>query len=525
MGVDIDIEEFQKRVDTLKYFRMPQKDHILGLASPSNNRIRLTDFAREDTEVSKETRIHEGIHIKTGKAVKFYHLISASGLLEGETENLAQDYFGNVSSLAIAVPDEDKKMRQQIFNLNNNTGYNKVVCLVKQMEVALGKKSYDSILKGDMSFEKDFIKQYGLIPFIKILTTTNLLKNFSLSTKDTQSAEMDLLAKAQNDLLKTVFNKDFAKVQTPQDAVEFLRKLRSFDLVRMRDFRANDDKQPVEDPTYQNYYLEMHSKVKQKLMSLGYLEAQINQYLEGLEYKKQRFNPNIQEKNPEERARSCAGLILWMQGIDQSINPDECTFIRAANLDGRTRNYVVRNGKALIVNAVPVSGQDIYKLKVEEKDLEDEIKSIAQQGFAVSKIDADPQAVKYQMNEITAERLKRKQEWEQRQASEQQKKAEEKEQQEQGMTPYKRNIFQKLWDRIKDTFNRKKDEQEPQKPQEVFADTKQKTEEERRPSWDLRNWGMTKESLQKQQPTQTQTRNVENQRNVSVKPRDDGPEK
>lgn len=526
LGVDIDVEKFQNKVSKTKYYRMVNERNVNGLAVFSRNAIKLKDVGREDSAQGKEIRRHEGIHIKTGMQIMRYNGTMSEGLLEGETENLNQDSFGNTGSFSSNRLDEENKMRQQIFNFSHHTSYPENVCLIKQMEVALGKKSYDSVLKGDMSFERDFIKQYGLISFIKIAAATDLLKNIGIGANDNQLFRMNLLAKAQNDLLKAVFNKDFSRVQTPQDAVELLRKLRSFDLVRMRDFKANDNKQLVEDPTYQNYYLEMHSKIKQKLMSLGYLEAQINQHLEGLEYKKQRFNPNVQEKNSEEKARSCANLCLWMQGIDKSINPDGCTFLKVANLDGQTKNYMVRNGKLLSVNAVPIPGEDAFRLVVEEKDLETEMKDFAQQGFAISKFDVEPQAVKEKMNEITAERLKNRQEMEQRKAAEQQKKAEEKEQQEQGMTPYKRNIFQKLFDRIKETFNRRKDEKESEQPQSqnAFAKADQKTEEERRPSWDLRNWGMTRESLQ-QQPRQPQTRNVENQRSVGSRPMNDGPEK
>ena len=518
-GLSIDLEEFQQKVNKLKYEHMPDDNIPTGVAIPSINTIRLKDIAREDTNLGREVRRHEGIHIKTNNH-RLYALSNCLGLLEGETENLNQDSFGNIGSFSYSQLTEEKKIQHQIINLHYNTSYSKIVCLVKQMEVALGKKSYDSILKGDMSFERDFIKQYGLIPFIKLASATNILKDMSLSKGDTELAEMKLLAKTQNDLLKTVFNKDFTKVQTPQDAVEFLRKLRSFDLVRMRDFITNDDKQPVEDPTYQNYYIEMYSKVQQVLMNLGYSKEQIDQNLEGLEYKKQRFNPVRMDL--ETNARSFAGTCLFMNELGAQVNPEECTFFKASDLNGHTINVIIRKGKILNTNAIPIEGQDAFKLVVEEKDLETEVKSMTEQGYAFSKIDVDPKVVRGKMEEIAAEKLKREQEWKEKQAAEQQRKLEEKDQQEQALAPYKRNIFQKLFDRIKETFNRKKDDKETQP---ALAESERK-KEEKRPSWDLRNWGMTKESLQKKTPTQTQeqARNIENQRNVTQRTNDNGPE-
>lgn len=514
--IDLDMQKCQKRLrEYVSYSRMHSSD-LVGGGTILGSIILLPDKAREDTIEGKHVRIHEGIHTITGNKLYLYALAFSTGLVEAETENLTHDYLNFKGSTKRVLSKNLDNSKEQVYNLSLSTSYKEMVCLLKQMEVALGKKSYESILKGNLSFEKDFIKQYGLIPFIKLTASIELMKYIALFTDEPLRHNMSLMSKTQDYLLKTVFNKDLKKVQTPQDAVEFLRKLRNFDTVRMRETKYVNGQGMKENTTYEQYYREMYSKVKQKLLSIGYKEEQVAKTLEGLEYKKQRFDARNIE--PEEEIEKCANILLWMNEKGLQINPDECSFIKANDLDGEGHYFLVSNGKVFQEKVIEDPGGEGVRITLEQQDYETAKEAMEAQDLVVSKVDLDREAFKDRVKEISLERLRREQQWKERQAKE-------KEQQEQGLTPYKRNIFQKLWDRIKETFNRRKDEKEPEQPQDAFEKTEQKKEEERRPSWDLRNWGMTRASLQKQQPTQTQARNIENQRNVSVKPRDDGPEK
>ena len=523
LGLDLDIEKIQNAISKVEYRKMPDEVGAMGLAV-SDRQVYLKNNARETSVLGRKVRNHEGIHLVTGKNAIRYHLFQARGLLEGETESLNNDYFGfNGSHSEVFYDMESGTTKRQTYNLADIVSYKECVSLVKQMEVALGKKSHDSILKGDMSFERDFIKQYGLIPYIKLSSSMQILSNPIFLKNDQEKKSMGILKKAQNDLLKVVFNKDFAKVQTSQDAVEFLRKLRSFDLVRMREYQSINGIE-TEDPTYRNYYIEMHSKVKQKLMTLGYTEAQINQDLEGLEYKQQRFNKN--RTGPEVEFNGSMNRCTELLLSGANLTPEECKFIRISDIDGICGFHIIKNNKLLMEKRVLKEDGKGYERVIEEHDIDRIKQEWEKRGIEISELNVDKKKVIENANEKATE-IRIKKEEAEKKATEQQMNTNEKEQtnQEQALTPYKRNIFQKLFDRIKETFNRRKDEIEPEQPQDAFEKTEQKKEEERRPSWDLRNWGMTRASLQKQQPTQTQARNIENQRSVGARPMDDGPEK
>ena len=291
-NLDIDLDECRKTVEKIHYYESPDNKVWDGM-SYYNLAIALTESAKNENDIAIRTRIHEGIHALTGFNQKKYNRI-IPGMLEGETENLVNDYMGEQGSSSMTCFGETT--RQAIFNLNGKTRYKSNVCIVKQMEIALGKKSYDSILKGDMRFEKGFILQYGLIPFIRLASYTNEIRRLEIDTLANpildSPVRIMLLERAQNYLLKTVFNKDFKNVRNIKDAKRFLKKLRSMDSVRARTTSGTRENALTENQTYKLYCEKIHSSLISKLERLGYTKEQIEHklYEENSQSKKSKEN-------------------------------------------------------------------------------------------------------------------------------------------------------------------------------------------------------------------------------------------
>lgn len=510
MGLNIDLDQSSKMVDNLKYFKLPDNSRIAGLAE-EDRKIHLAESARKDDPYSKRVRVHEGIHAKTGKRLRAYHSTIGSGLMEAETENLANDYMGGIGSFNRYIRGADEKARMQAFNFPIETTYKEGVCILKQMEVALGKKAHNSIINGDMSFEKDFIKQYGLITFIKIVSSVNMMKNMSLYNGNYVPKLMETLNRTQNYLLKRVFEKDFAKVQNPQDAQKLLKKLKAFDLVRIRDYKENDEHKLEEDQTYANYYKDMITRTKEKLMHLGYTEQEIEPTIVGLDYQKQRFD--TAERTPEDNrfAALCYSAFMIRQGVE--LNPQNCEFVRGVNIDGMQSFFIINNGKVLTDRRVRDPEKQTVISEVEEIDYETAMKEFEEEGITLTRLAVEPLEVINQARKNVEESLKK--EAELKKLNE----AKEKPQEEQSMVPLKKqSIIQKMINRIKEAFKPRKREDDGL--QKVAAEEKNKEEEKH--SWDLKNWGMTKEDLNKREQGLAQKRSVEVQKQSKTK--DEGPE-
>ena len=147
-----------------------------------------------------------------------------------------------------------------------------------------------------MRFEKDFIQQYGLIPFIRLASYTNEIRRLEIDTLANpildSPVRIMLLERAQNYLLKTVFNKDLKNVRTLEDAKRFLIKLRSMDSLRARTTSGTRENALTEDQTYKLYCEKIQSSLIFKLERLGYTKEQIEHklYEENSQSKKSKEN-------------------------------------------------------------------------------------------------------------------------------------------------------------------------------------------------------------------------------------------
>ena len=506
--LDIDLDQSDRVVDNLKYFIMRDNPYCKAGAI-EDNLIGLTSVARNDSLESKKIRIHEGIHTKTGKRIYRYIYAIGNRLLEAETENLAIDYLGDKVPAVRFFQDKERRKRSQAFNFPPYTSYKEGVCLLKQMEVALGKKSYNSIINGDMSFERDFIKQYGLITFIKIVASIDLMKNLDRPESLDDTKLVETLNKTQNYLLKRVFEKDFAKVQNPLDAQALLKKLRAFDLVRARSYKENDNHQLEEDPTYSNYYIEMLGRTREKLASLGFLETQVDRYLDDLDYQKQRFNSF--ERTPDEEKDAAVAHCAFMIRKGVQLNPDNCFFEVVVTPDGLQDLLIINNGKLLEEKRITDSQNRTIGFTVEEVDYQSAIENFKAQGFAVRRANIDPKEVISQARANVEESIKR--EAEQRENGQNETKQGDTNnirQEEQKLVPYKKqNILQQMFNKMRDAFKlRKKKDIEPPK---MTATSKTK-KEEGLTAWDLRRWGMKNADINRQSKAQAQERMEEPQR-------------
>lgn len=293
----INAQEFYDRIKNVKIReaetkKMPKR--VRGFFHPGTNTIVYNkNLTRGNNISAKRVRLHEMIHKSTGRLYMMRKLIFNRGLLEGMTENAVSKVYGEKKSHIEIGKDKKSILR---INLDKNTSYTKEVSIIRQMEYLSGKDSTKSIVYGDNDFINNFSEKYG-----KTLTNyirgrcfiSNLYKQLGLNKKRDEIADYKTTS---DKILKVAFDNDYKKVETLDDAKEYMEKLRGFETVRGKVyFKTRADEKAKEDTFFKDYYENMHEKIKEKMLEKGYSKDEISE-LDEYSYKPQEFYPSADNK-------------------------------------------------------------------------------------------------------------------------------------------------------------------------------------------------------------------------------------
>ena len=296
-GVEFSFEQLKDIVDNiyLTYVDSFKSPYTAGKYCYVFNQVILKkDVVNGELIRNKKTRMHELIHGVTGRKIKEYTQNGYSGLLEGETESIVAGQFDDGTS---GIVDTDIKINNNSdakihFNFPLFTSYKMPVCLVRQMEIILGKTSINSILKGDRSFEMEFSSRYGERILDIVARAARKTRSFEMIDRRNRKVFdcVNIFRNAQNELMRVAFNTDAVLIKTPEDAEKYFEKLRQFELVRAR-FLISNNRQKVlyEDKTYVNYYNEKYRQVSDMLFAYGYDDECIDKHLNKYRYRRQEF--------------------------------------------------------------------------------------------------------------------------------------------------------------------------------------------------------------------------------------------
>lgn len=303
-GLNLDFDRIEDRINNIKIASRKKNNNSAGVYIEKKSRIELNEeYVEGKNDIDKRVRLHETIHAITNKT-SLYIKHFCMGLLEGQTENLVEDFLGNDTS-SEKYDDETNYIEQ--YNFSKSTAYKSLVAIVKQMEHALGKKSYQSILDGKMDFEKDFAEKYGihLLTYIGFRTRELLFeKEKAYSTEKSpieQYYMIKYLRKTQNTILKNVYDKDFKKIESLEDAKKYFQKLKEHESKMVRiSLKDKTKKINKEDNSFEKYYNKKLMQAEKLLNSKEVAKGEIKFFLEEHKYEKQEFKPLLTQKEHEE---------------------------------------------------------------------------------------------------------------------------------------------------------------------------------------------------------------------------------
>ena len=333
LNVDIDLEKINKKISKV---RLIKKEKLLGgrfsgYYNPVFNVVVLEkqNDINSDDKWYKHVRLHEYIHAMTGKKCLLYKKGLLRGLLEGETENLVESFFGSERSCFDVKKRESEYNSVTIerndriqYNFNKDITYRPLVSLVKQMEYTLGEKSHKSIINGNMEFESNFAKKYGMPLMIFMAYRTRMLmagKKLNERFEDLQFFdEVQYFKETQDILMKKVFDKDFKSIKSIEDAKLYFQKLRSFETVRGRiSTEYGNDFLYYEDKSFEDYYSEKYASTIEKLKRNGFTEDEIHANLENYKYEKQEFKTFRTKDEEQELAKEFVVMEIAKRIIKQ----------------------------------------------------------------------------------------------------------------------------------------------------------------------------------------------------------------
>ena len=490
LGLAIDEKTIDQTLENVEYRSVPsQKVHTSGAYTPALNRIIYTDEVLDDWDdvYSARTRFHEAIHAHTGGALLTKYLF-LTGLVEGQTESLTEDLYGTHESHSVRKFGK-KVSGEAYFNFSEEASYRELVCIVKQMEAAIGNKSYESILNGDFSFEREFIKRYGLRNFIYLAGKAETIKCKILSSRGFK--DLDLLADTQDKLLKMVFDKDIKDVQSIEDAENYFDKLRYFERLRAKvEYIRDDNKKYNGDAVYQEYYEQKYEEVKRALEEKGIPKEEIESRLEEYKYKPQFFLPEAEYMNYAKAKFAQVVYVNTKEG--EYYDPTGYKLVKATRPSGRILYYVVKDNKLYtpIGKMDEGKGHYVYDVSVEE-DAEGYLKKVEK--------DSDIEEYLYL---LTREELEEQIENIIENEKESKKNIEERNNQ--SLLPVKKeNIFKRIYNKIKSAFQRRKpvyaDVAKP-KIEDSSSKAQPTEKKEEYPSWDMRRFSKEEQERAKQTP-------------------------
>ena len=334
--------------------------------------------------LSKRVIAHEFIHRSSGRDY-ISNNSKMQGLIEGQTENLVEHFYGNKTSTIINSYNQENGLinaKEVRLNVSSETAYPLNVSLVQQMEYILGEKSYKSILEGGSEFENSFATKYGLQLLITMKARSckhtnklnKLIETLIMSKSDDEISlskvdydEIGYFQETQNLLLYKAFNADFERIKNDIDAKKFLTKLREFEPYRARVVKISMGK-TTPDNSFEFYYNEMYTKTNDLLEKLGYNHLDIYKAIGELFYQPQPNYPEVPEEQTISNAKKTKfeSMVYSCMKYDKILDPNDIMtyLIRVPH----TNDYcLVSTVNAITERAVPIP--DVYTTRKFVKEI------------------------------------------------------------------------------------------------------------------------------------------------------------
>lgn len=292
-----------------------------------------------------KTGLHESIHKICGE--KWYKY--RKGIAEGMCEDVAQECINKkVSSIFYFTRINKYKMQ---YNFGYGTSYVNPVCLVRQMKKLLNDPLIvaESKLNGNLNFDNEFIKQFGipLYAFMNVMTTKCInMKNFKI------------FLKTQDVLLKKAFNIKYDKCSQEEEYINFLKELREFETYRARVSYVSTDEKYKD--YYVQYYNEKYNEIKLIFDERNYNHKKLDDY----KYEQQEFYK-------EDKLRAHSTYEKVAEKIEEmGISPKDINNIKTFDM------FFVQNGEKFFASTNIVNDKylipnmkDKLKLNIENENI------------------------------------------------------------------------------------------------------------------------------------------------------------
>ena len=185
----------------------------------------------EDLEANK---IHELIHSitfgfkKIGIISQIWQMINREvGFVEGATESLVEELCRKKSShTSISMAGEELT-----YNMCSDNSYKIPISIIRQMEVAIGKNSSDTVLKKTNDLFETFRNEYGSDLYRFLKHRTNRTRNMNDCFIDEKKAKY--IEETQDILLQRIIKKDLLKIKSITDANKFIKKIKEIGQARI----------------------------------------------------------------------------------------------------------------------------------------------------------------------------------------------------------------------------------------------------------------------------------------------------
>lgn len=249
------------------------------------------------------TNLHETIHKAT--AIGVFDFSFPSFFTEGGAESICEKLKGKKQSNFINLRNKDGQIIRARYNFSLNSLYYVETSLLRQIEHAVGYSADVDVLNGTKKILNDFGKKYGrdtlrYISYVGNRATRNAVSERCGKVFDPGKGLYEKVIKAQNLILERVYNKDFPKKLTLENAQEYMNRLK-----QMEQYRGHI---PGDD-FYKKFYEEKYNIIKQKLLEKGYglpeIESKIYEYIPMEFYPTEEENL-LSESSIQQLAEKCA---------------------------------------------------------------------------------------------------------------------------------------------------------------------------------------------------------------------------
>ena len=294
------------------------------------------DYLREDY-VGSCLRFHEFIHYIQEKLQHKKEKIMEV-LNEAQTESLAKKVY-DIQKSSLLYFTTSKRKSIAIINFPGNDTYMLPVCLLRQMEAIMGRKSYEKNFYNAKEFSQEFIKRYGSELYTFLIIRMNLLEYSGGTNNDFfKQNKQYYLSETQDKLMKEAFRQDFERLTTIDDAVDMLKRLRLLENNRADIYVVGNERKIKSINHYKTYYENLYSRIGHKLLKKGYTKEEITSALEAYAYQKQEFSPLVLEEDVLGQLPSLVDFTI------------EC-FEEKDKFDGKNQkvSYLLRNNGDLFI--------------------------------------------------------------------------------------------------------------------------------------------------------------------------------